>query len=146
MPKYQRAKPFDIIQTIKDMQGNIKTLQLINPGSGNVWQEVSYLNSWAGVTGDGLLWRLTNDRCVHVAGRATVPAGYTAGQQVGTVGFGTSFRTEYAPVVFYSTSSTESASMIALTTAGGLFAYGAMASTNTWVVNVRFPLDGPALP
>lgn len=145
MPQYSKAKPFDIVNTIKELQAAVKQLQVRSTGSATPWTLMTLQNSWAHATGDGLMYQLTARNSVRVVGRAVVPAGYTSGQIAGSVPY-TPNRTEYCGAVYYSASSAESACLTAINASGSFFVYGAMVSGNTLVVNVEYPLDGLALP
>jgi hypothetical protein len=50
VPKYSKAKPFDIIQTIMDMQKDVTALQILSPGS----------DTWHPIGGTDAPWSQTN--------------------------------------------------------------------------------------
>jgi hypothetical protein len=81
MPKYPKAKPFDIIQTIKDLQAAVKALQVRFPGANGPWQQATLVNGWTG----NLNYRLTRDNEVQLSAFELAPGTLTNGTMIANI-------------------------------------------------------------
>jgi hypothetical protein len=69
MAKYQKAKPFDIVDTIKTMQAQIKAMQVQSPGQTTSWIDVSgQVSSTFSVPANGFIkYRKTIENCIQIS-------------------------------------------------------------------------------
>jgi len=78
MPNYQRAKPFDIVQTILDMQRAIKQLQIRSPGVAvpPLWVDLSgsLLNGFTLQVGGRIRYRIVDNVITFDVFHMTMPA------------------------------------------------------------------------
>jgi hypothetical protein len=128
MPAYQKAKPFDIIQVIKDMQLAVKQLQIRFPGSNGPWIQATLLAGWTGA----LNYRLTRDNEVQLSAFELAPGTLTNGTVIATIGL--------LPVGSHLFPAAPSPTFISLGTTGNITISGAAGIPNL-NFEVRIPLD-----
>lgn len=81
MPIYQRARPFDIVRTILDLQKAVKQLQLLTPSRGTPWTTLSLSNSWTGT----LSVKIGTDARLQISAYHLAPGTISAGILIATL-------------------------------------------------------------
>jgi hypothetical protein len=128
MPTYQKAKPFDFVQVVKNLQTAVKQLQIRSPGVSTPWEQATLLAGWTGT----LNYRKTQDNEVQLSAYELTPGTLTDGTVIAAV--------EFLPPNNHQFTCTPSAARITLDPTGNIAIAGA-AGITTLSFEERIPLD-----
>jgi hypothetical protein len=139
MTKYQKAKPFDFVRDVKDIQTTVKQLQVRAGGQTGPWQQAAMQNSWTGT----INFRITRDNDVELSAYQLV-----VGTNSANIIIASGLPTPFGPHEFNITSNASNASPSAwqlpratLTTAGNITVIGFVGAPTQVSFEVSLPLD-----
>lgn len=139
MPKYQHAKPFDIVRTIGEMRKAISQLQIQNPGSATAWQSVSLVNGWTGT----LNARITGSGELQLSGNRLIPGTLTGGTLIGTLTASMAPQGQHEVVITIDDlpSAVSGSPRLSIHTDGTLLVFGLGGTTSELSIEITIPLD-----